>query len=71
MEMKMLTESIEHLTRAVDRNTEQTARMQEKLTGFMDKLFPELQKTETVKRLKADRKERLKEAQETLDELGL
>ena len=55
----------------LDRNKDQTARMQEKLTGFMDKLFPELQKTETVKRLKEDRKQRLKEARETLDELGL
>ena len=66
-----LPEILLALIQTIDRNTDETARLKEKQAEFMEKLFPELEKTETVKRMSSDRKERLREARETLDELGL
>ena len=66
-----LPEILLALIQTIDRNTDETARLKEKQAEFMEKLFPELEKTETVKRMTTDRKERLREARETLDELGL
>tara|TARA_Y100000310_G_scaffold32300_1_gene30639 strand:+ start:355 stop:585 length:231 start_codon:yes stop_codon:yes gene_type:complete len=66
-----LTEILLSLIQTIDRNTDATARLKETQTEFMEKLWPELEKTETVKRMTNDRKERLREARETLDELGL
>ncbi len=66
-----LPEILLALIQTIDRNTDETARLKEKQAEFMEKLFPELEKTETVKRMTNDRKERLREARETLDELGL
>ena len=65
-----LPEILLALIQTIDRNTDETARLKEKQAEFMEKLFPELEKTETVKRMTNDRKERLREARETLDELG-
>ena len=66
-----LPEILLSLIQTIDRNTDETARLKEKQAEFMEKLWPELEKTETVKRMTNDRKERLREARETLDELGL
>ena len=66
-----LPEILLALIQTIDRNTDETARLKEKQAEFMEKLFPELEKTETVKRMTNDRNERLREARETLDELGL
>ena len=66
-----LPEILLALIQTIDRNTDETARLKEKQAEFMEKLWPELEKTETVKRMTNDRKERLREARETLDELGL
>ena len=66
-----LPEILLALIQTIDRNTDETARLKEKQAEFMEKLFPELEKTETVKRMTNDRKERLREARETLDELGV
>lgn len=66
-----LPEILLSLIQTIDRNTDECARLKEKQAEFMEKLWPELEKTETVKRMTNDRKERLREARETLDELGL
>ena len=55
------------LAKSIDRNTESNAR----LVKGLEKLFPELEKTETVKRVKNSRKELEAEARSTLRELGL
>jgi len=54
------------LAKSIDRNTESTAR----LAQGLEKLFPELEKTETVKRVKNSRKELERSAKSTLRELG-
>ena len=66
-----LPEILLSLIQTIDRNTDETARLKEKQAEFMEKLWPELEKTETVQRMTNDRQERLREARETLDELGL
>ena len=55
------------LAKSIDWNTESNARL---LKG-LEKLFPELEKTKTVKRVKNSRKELEAEARSTLRELGL
>ena len=55
------------LAKSIDRNTESNAR----LVKGLEKLFPELEKTETVKRVKNSRKELEADARSTLQELGL
>ena len=55
------------LAKSIDRNTESNAR----LIKGLEKLFPELKKTETVKRVLKNRKELEADARSTLQELGL
>ena len=66
-----LPEILLALIQTIDRNTDETARLKEKQAEFMEKLFPELEKTETVKRMSSDRKERLRNHRDTLKDLGL
>ena len=47
-----LTEILLSLIQTIDRNTDETARLKEKQAEFMEKLWPELEKTETVKRMR-------------------
>ena len=55
------------LTQAIERNTESNLIMQETLSKF----FPELKKTETLKRMKEHRKKLHADAKAVLKEAGL
>ena len=66
-----LPEILLALIQTIDRNTDETARLKETQAEFMEKLFPELEKTETVKRMKTSEKKLNQSARKTLEDLGL
>ena len=64
---KDMTSAFLILAKSIDRGTETNAR----LAQGIEKLFPELEKTETAKRLTKDRKKLRSDSKSTLAELGL